>query len=49
MRKAAQYAVCVSTDQGAHDCDPDVLVNNFIIGTLGFYSHHGACTLVIKK
>ena len=41
LRDAAKYAIRVSTNNGKEDYDPDAVVNNFIIGMIGYYTPTG--------
>jgi hypothetical protein len=42
IRAAAKYAVRASTSNGEiDDFDPDAMVNNFVIGMLGYYTPDG--------
>lgn len=42
IRVAAKYAIRASTMNGKiDDFDPDAMVNNFVIGMLGYYTHDG--------
>ena len=42
IKKAAKYAIRASTENGKiNDFDPDAMVQNFIVGMIGFYTPNG--------
>jgi hypothetical protein len=42
IREAARYAIRASTDNGrVEDYDPDAMVQNFIVGLLGYWTSDG--------
>ena len=43
IQAAARYAIRASTNNGkVIDFDPDAMVQNFVIGLLGYYTHDGS-------
>lgn len=44
VREAAKYAVRASTMNGKSDWDPDALVQNMIVGLLGYFTQTGDST-----
>jgi hypothetical protein len=46
VREAARYAVrCATMNGTSEDFDPDALVQNMLVGLLGYFTHDGLSTL----